>query len=382
MGRRLSGFPAGFFRASLIFQLRAGGFFIVLKQTGQSKIRMLILGLTGQCNFACVYCYAHEQPPAHMSFATARQAIDMAAAGGQRFVLQLSGGEPLLAFELITEIVAYVEQQKLPAILQIQTNASLIDRRIAIFLRDHKVGVGISLDGRPAQNDALRQMPDGSGTALQILTGAATLASAGVTTGITCVVADSNVCQLSGIVEMAYYMGNVGKIGFDLLRAQGRGTAVKAADATDLKLALQQVLSTADQLAKTTGKTLIFSHRDRVETLSCQCSGGFAHCHAMNGEAAFVNSQGEIFACASLSGISEFRLGHVDSGIDCGKIREIGERIRGSMEFCPACASFSLCGGGCFARWYGAGCATAAYPPECTLKQAFIQEYQSRTVTI
>lgn len=353
----------------------------MLQQTDQPAIRLLILGLTGQCNFACAYCYAHAQPQTRMSFATACQAIDLAAAGGQRFVLQLSGGEPLLAFDLIEEIVAYVEQQRLPAILQIQTNASLIDRLSALFFRDHKIGVGISLDGRPAQNDALRQLPDGSGTSHQILAGAATLASVGIATGITCVVADSNVRQLSGIVEMAYYLGNVGKIGFDLLRSQGRGSAVKPADAADLKLALQQVLSTADQLAKTTGKTLAFSHRDRVESLSCKCADGFAHCHAMNGEAAFVNPLGEVFACASLSGLPEFRLGDMETGVDATKVREIGERIRGSMEFCPACASFSLCGGGCFARWYGAGCATAAYPPECELKRAFIQEYQQRTMT-
>lgn len=350
----------------------------MLKQPNPMAIRMLILGLTGQCNFACVYCYAHAQPQARMSFATAQKAIDMAAAGGQRFVLQLSGGEPLLAFDLIEEIVAYVEQQKLPAILQIQTNASLIDRRIAAFFRDHKIGVGISLDGRPAQNDALRKLPDGSGTSRLILNGAATLSSVGVATGITCVVADSNVRQLSGIVEMAYYLGNVGKIGFDLLRAQGRGAAEKPASADDLKLALAQVLSTADQLAKTTGKTLVFSHRDRVEALSCQCADGFAHCHAMNGEAAFVNSLGEVFACASLSGMPEFRLGDLENGVDATKLREVGERIRGSMEFCPDCASFSLCGGGCFARWVGAGCAAKPYPPECELKQAFIQEHKNR----
>jgi uncharacterized protein len=335
---------------------------------------MLILGLTGECNFACVYCYAHEHPRERMSFATASQAIDLAASSGQPFVLQLSGGEPLLAFDLIEEIVAYVEQNKLPATMQIQTNASLIDRRIAIFLRDHQIGIGISLDGRPTQNDALRKLPGGCGTSRLTLAGAATLASVGVETGITCVVADSNVRHLRGIVEIAYYLGNVRKIGFDLLRAQGRGAAIKAASAADLQVALSQVLATADQLARQTGRTLIFSHRERVESLCGQSGGGFAHCHAMNGEAAFVNAVGEIYACASLSGFPAFRLGHVDTGIDPGQLQAISEIIRAGMAFCPACDSFALCGGGCFARWYGAGCATEPYPPECTLKQAFIGE--------
>ena len=344
-----------------------------------TPIRMLILGLTGQCNFACVYCYADNHPQPRMSFETARQAIDMAAAGGEKFVVQLSGGEPLLAFGLIEEITAYVEQKRLPAILQIQTNASLIDRRIANFFREHKIGVGISMDGRPVQNDELRRLPDGSGTSRMILAGVATLAAAGVSTGITCVVTDSNVRQLGGIVEMAYYMGNLGKIGVYQLRAQGRGAAIKPADAADLRLALQQVLEIADKMKHATGKSLIFAHRERVDSLRCQCSSGFAHCHAMNGEAAFVNSMGEIFACASLSGLSEFRLGNVAAGIEPERTRQIGERIRDSMKFCPACDSFSLCGGGCFARWFGAGCPNEPYPPECELKQTFIRDYQART---
>ncbi|MHC1758113.1 MAG: radical SAM protein [Negativicutes bacterium] len=328
----------------------------MLKQRTLHPIRMLILGLTGECNFACVYCYANEHPQEYMSLVTACQAVDLAASGGQPFVLQFSGGEPLLAFDAIKEIVAYVKQKKLPAIMQIQTNASLMDHAKAVFLRDHQIGVGISLDGRPTQNDELRKLPDGSGTSRLILAGAATLASVGVETGITCVVADSNVRHLHGIVEIAYYLGNVRKIGFDLLRAQGRGVGIKAVDAADLKRALQQVLTTAGQLARQTGRALIFSHRERVESLCGQCDGGFTHCHAMNGEAAFVNAIGEIYACASLSGFPVFRLGHVDTGIDPGQMQTIREMIQGSMAFCPACESFALCGGGCFARWYGAGC--------------------------
>ena len=341
-------------------------------------IRMLILGLTGRCNFACVYCYAHKQPQETMSFDTARRAIDLAATGGQPFVLQFSGGEPLLAFDLLTEIVAYVKHRKLPAILQIQTNASLLDRSKALLLRDRQIGVGISLDGRPAENDSQRKLPDGGGTSRLILAGAAVLASVGVETGITCVVTDVNVRHLAGIVEMAHYLGNVRKIGFDLLRAQGRGVGMKAASTADLASALREVLATAERLERQTGRSLIFSHRERVHALNMQCGGGFAHCHAMNGEAAFVDASGAIYACASLSSFPEFRLGDVKNGIDPERLKQIAAGIRDGMSFCPQCDAFSLCGGACFARWYGAGCATEPYLPECTLKRAFIRDFQQK----
>ncbi len=339
---------------------------------------MLILGLTGQCNFACSYCYAHEHPQERMSLAIATKAIEMAAQSGKPFVLQFSGGEPLLAFDVMQEIIGYVHQKRIPAILQVQTNGSMMERDMAIYLRDAKVGVGVSLDGRPQQNDIHRRLPSGEGTSPLILRGIQVLAQAGVEIGITCVVTDRNVRQLSGIVEMAYYLGNVRKIGFDLLRAQGRGVGIKAADAQDLEEGLQQVLMTARRLEQQTGKKLVFSHTERVKSLECKSLTGFAHCHAMNGEAAFVDAKGEIYACASLAGASEFRLGTVKEDIDLFKQQKIGILIKESMEFCPVCPSFSLCGGACFARWYGANAAGMPYLPECMLKNVFIEDYKKR----
>jgi len=343
-----------------------------------SECKMLILGLTGQCNFACSYCYAHAQPQERMSLSIAIKAIDMAAQSGNPFVLQFSGGEPLLAFDVMQEIIGYVRQKPIPAILQVQTNGSLIEREMALYLRDAKVGVGVSLDGRPQQNDLHRRLPSGEGTSPRILHGIQVLAQAGVEIGITCVVTDNNVRQLSGIVEMAYYLGNVRKIGFDLLRQQGRGVGIEAAKAQDLEEGLQQVLMTARHLEEQTGKKLVFSHTERVESLGCKSLAGFAHCHAMNGEAAFVDAMGELYACASLAGFSEFRLGTVNDQIDLFKQQGIGTFIRESMKFCLVCPSFSLCGGACFARWYGANAASMPYLPECMLKKVFIQEYRKQ----
>lgn len=333
---------------------------------------MLILGLTGQCNFHCAYCYAHEQPPQKMDFSIAAQAIDMAGADGSAFVLQFSGGEPLLAFDRLEKIAEYVHSKRLPALMQLQTNGSLLDREKAVFLRDAKVGIGISLDGRPDQNDALRRLPSGEGTSPLILRGAKTLAAAGVEIGVTCVVTADNVRHLAGIMEMAYYLGNVRKIGFDLLRAQGRGVGLKAAGASEVTEGLQQALAAARRLEQQTGKKVLFSHTERVESLAGKKAAGFAHCHAMNGEAAFVDAAGEVYVCASLSGFPEFRLGNIAAGVDPVKQQSISTLIRASMAFCPVCPSFSLCGGGCFARWYGAGLPGKPYLPECALKQVFI----------
>ncbi|TEB10405.1 radical SAM/SPASM domain-containing protein [Pelotomaculum propionicicum] len=339
-------------------------------------LRMLSLSLTGRCNFACRYCYAQAHPQDMMSLDTAMRAVNLAAGGGEPFVLQFSGGEPLLAFDLLREVVRYVRRRQIPAVMQLQTNASLLDREMVLYLREARVGVGISLDGRPGANDCLRRFPDGRGTSAQILRGAGHLAAQGMETGITCVVANENVNQLAGVVEMAYYLGNVRRIGFDLLRGQGRGRMLTPPPAQAVAQGLLEALQTAERLAGQTGRTMLISQLERVETLSRGTARGFGHCHAMNAEAAFVDAKGGIYACSSLVGDEDFRLGDAAHGIDEGRRQAVAALIRNSMIFCRECPAFPLCGGGCFARWYGSGCAGKAYEAECALKQVCIQWYQ------
>lgn len=342
----------------------------------KKRIKLLVLSLTGRCNFACKYCYARAHPRDMMSLDTAVRAIKLAAAGGKPFVLQFSGGEPLLAFAALREIVQYVQQRRIPAIMQVQTNASLLNREIVSFLRAARVGVGISLDGRPVINDQLRCLPNGEGTSHRIQRGAGLLAAQGVEIGITCVIANENVRNLAGVVEMAYYLGNVRRIGFDLQRGQGRGKMLAPPLAEDVAQGLLEAFRIAGRLARCTGRSMLISQLEQVEILSRGATGGFAHCHAMNGEAAFVDARGSIYACSSLVGDEAFRLGDVITGIDEKRRQTVTELVQNSMAFCRECQCFSLCGGGCFARWHGFGCAGKAYEAECALKRVCIQWYQ------
>jgi uncharacterized protein len=339
-------------------------------------VKMLILSLTGQCNFTCKYCYAHEHPAEAMEAATGIAAVELAAADGQPFVLQFSGGEPLLNFPAMREIIRHVRENGVPAIMQVQTNASLMTREMAAVLKAGQVGIGISLDGRPEMNDRLRCLPDGQGTCRQILKGAGALAAVGIETGITCVVTNENAGQLAGIVEMAYYLGNVRRIGFDLLRAQGRGSELVPPPSEAVWQGVKEAFQLADRLGKDTGKPMLFSQVERVANLAKGHMQGFSHCHAMNGEAVFVDAQGNLYACASLAGNPDFYLGHVNTGLEENRLQKVAASIQAGMAFCLRCPSFALCGGACFARWYGANCDDRGYDAECALKQVSIEWYQ------
>lgn len=226
------------------------------------KIKMLVLSLTGQCNFACKYCYAAEHDGSMLKVDDAIKAVNLAAGSGEKFVIQFSGGEPLLNFECLKAVVKYVQDNNLPAVLQIQTNGSLMTDEIAEYLFKNKVAIGVSLDGRPNINDKLRLTKAGDGATSSILYGLEVLKRNNIAVGITCVVTDENVSELAGIVEFAYFIGNIRRIGFDLLRGQGRGAVLKPPSETAMRKAMEQVYEKARQLAYLTGYKIHFAQQE------------------------------------------------------------------------------------------------------------------------
>ena len=111
------------------------------------KIKNLVLSLTGQCNFACRYCYAAEHNKEMMSVETALAAVKLAEGSlpqGEKFIIQFSGGEPLLNFKVLHAVVSYVQKNNVPAILQIQTNGSLLTDPIAQYLFKNKTNIFLS----------------------------------------------------------------------------------------------------------------------------------------------------------------------------------------------------------------------------------------------
>ncbi len=145
-------------------------------------IDRVTLQLTQNCNFRCKYCIYSEnsnlKQRSHttksMSFETAKKAImfyrDHAVDSGV-FNIGLYGGEPLLEWDLLKEIVLFAEKE-LPGKLltfSLTTNASLMSEPIASFLEEHRISVLVSLDGIKKVNDAYRVYQDGSGTTDTIL---------------------------------------------------------------------------------------------------------------------------------------------------------------------------------------------------------------------
>lgn len=341
-------------------------------------IRMLVLTLTGRCNFACQYCYAAEVDQVDMDDDTAIRAVHMAGEGGARFLLQFSGGEPLLRFPLIRKLVKVVEENGYDAQMQVQTNGSLLTRDIGRFLYDHNVGIGISCDGRRQTMDRTRKAKDGGSSFKEASKGFKNLYAEGIATGITCVVTDDMVEDLPGIADMAHFYGNVHQVGFDILREQGRGAKLHAPTAEQMTKALEKTARRMDMLEMATGHHVHFTQEDRVARLLQTKQYEFPQCYAMNGEAAFIDVHGNIYACSSLMGRERYLLGTVATGRDPEKVAEVGAFIKKAMAACRTCEYFKLCGGGCFSRWLTHEGEVKLSEAECAMKKFFIKRYMKK----
>ena len=112
------------------------------------------------CNLACEYCYAdkgrYDVAGIVIDFETAKTTIDTMAElayenGGKSIHITFFGGEPLLQFKLIKQIVEYakdvIHDKNITIRLDIVTNGTLFTDEIIEFMEKENFVITISIDG-------------------------------------------------------------------------------------------------------------------------------------------------------------------------------------------------------------------------------------------
>ncbi len=138
-------------------------------------VKALCLHIAHTCNLNCDYCFAsqgkYHGERALMSFEVGKQAIDfLVANSGTRRNLEVDffGGEPLMNFEVVKQIVAYarsIEKEKNKNFrFTLTTNGVLIDDDVIDFANKECHNVVLSLDGRKEVHDHLRKTINGKGS--------------------------------------------------------------------------------------------------------------------------------------------------------------------------------------------------------------------------
>lgn len=124
-------------------------------RSGRRRICMLMI--THSCNLNCSYCYETHKCDSHM---TVEQAKSIIAAEAEMILnspdydelqIDFMGGEPLVNFDLIREIVEWLEADSIgvPWICFATTNATLLNDERKQWFREHStsISLGASYDG-------------------------------------------------------------------------------------------------------------------------------------------------------------------------------------------------------------------------------------------
>jgi sulfatase maturation enzyme AslB (radical SAM superfamily) len=115
------------------------------------------LMLAGRCNLACGYCYQdRRQVRAAIERESVRAALDVLLfRDAEEFVVEFSGGEPLLEPELLRWAVGHARRRRPAGKLSfiLTTNGTLLTRRILDFLVEHAFRLRLSFDGLPTAQD-------------------------------------------------------------------------------------------------------------------------------------------------------------------------------------------------------------------------------------
>lgn len=153
---------------------------IALNDKSKSFIKAMCLNIAHDCNLKCKYCFAEEgEYKGHrmlMSSEVGKKAVDFVIknAGPRKNIeIDLFGGEPLLAFNTIKEIVEYAKEQEKIYNKNIRftmtTNATLLTDEIMEYIDKNMGNIVLSIDGRKEVNDKVRVRYDGSGSFDSIL---------------------------------------------------------------------------------------------------------------------------------------------------------------------------------------------------------------------
>ncbi len=143
-------------------------------------VKALCLHICHDCNLRCKYCFASTGSfggqRTMMDAETGKRAIDFLiekSAGRRNLEVDFFGGEPLMNFGVVKEIVEYARIREKEAgknfRFTLTTNALLLNEDNKAFINENMHNVVLSIDGRSETNDRMRPRMDGSGTYSSIL---------------------------------------------------------------------------------------------------------------------------------------------------------------------------------------------------------------------
>ena len=327
-------------------------------------VKALCLHVAHDCNLKCNYCFASQGDfngeKLLMPLEVGKKAIDFIieqSKDRQNLEVDFFGGEPLMNFDVVKELVDYArskeESYHKKFKFTITTNGVLLDDENMAYIDENMDNVVLSLDGRKCVNDNMRRTVNDKGSFDIII---------------------DKIKKMAAMREgkKDYYVrGTYTKHNLDFgedvnfLAEEGfRSISVEPVVAEEehdyaiLREDVDQILAEYDKLAldylnrHEKGLDYNFFHFN-IDLSNGPCVyKRLSGCGAGRDYVA-VTPEGDIYPCHQFVGNEEFKMGTVDEGIQHPEIKdEFGKANLLQKEKCQSCWCKYFCGGGCHANAY------------------------------
>lgn len=329
---------------------------ILLRQEAPVSVT---LHVSHACNLKCVYCFAdggaYGGKALQMKPDVAHRAVDWVlnrCRSVGRSHINFFGGEPLLNFPLIRDVVRYGRERAteigLHLTFGITTNGTLLSEEIIDFLAKEEVTVVISLDGPGRDSQALRPFHDGQGSYEIVSENARRMIAASPGKVIVRATLTSCNMDMAGTVQGLSELGEARAVHVGALNeTPDRPWSIREEHLPAMRKHLREMRDycTERLLGEACPPDL-----GRFEDMARQLlNRERAHFGCSAGRKLLaISVDGSIHYCSSLAGRPEFRLGDVSTGLDGERQQDLKERFHiDQRASCQSCWARNLCGGGC-----------------------------------
>ncbi len=342
-------------------------------------VKALCLHVAHTCNLSCPYCFAsqgkYHGQQALMRFDVGKRALDfLMENSGDRVNLEVDffGGEPLMNWEVVKELVAYAREQEGPRgkkfRFTLTTNGMLIDDDVIDFANREMHNVVLSLDGRKEVHDRLRVDWAGRGSYDRIVPKFQKLVERRGGKGyyMRGTFTHANPDFTKDVLHMA-------DLGFDQLSMEPVVCAPDdpaALTAEDLPIVLEQYELLAKEMLRREreGRGFTFYHY-MLDLAHGPCIYKRISGCGSGTEYMAVTPWGDLYPCHQFVGEEAYRLGDIWQGVTNTAVRDEFKTCNAyARPECADCWARLYCSGGCAANAYHAsGSIRGVYEYGCEL---------------
>jgi len=326
-------------------------------------VKAMCLHVAHDCNLACSYCFAgdgdYHGPKGLMSVEVGKAAMDyLVENSGNRRNLEVDffGGEPLMNFEMVKEIVTYARSIEKEANknfrFTITTNGVLLDDEKQAYINENMCNVVLSIDGRKKVHDYVRKTRTGKGSYDLIMPKFQKLAE---TRGQKDYFVRGTFTRYN--LDFAKDVMHLADLGFKEISMEPVVAPLDmpyAIQEEDLPKLYAEYESLAKQMLqrKKDNKDFNFFHFN-IDLSQGPCAHKRLAGCGSGTEYLAVTPEGDLYPCHQFVGMPEFKMGNVYQGITDTTIGEQFAQCHVySKPKCKDCWAKFYCSGGCVANAY------------------------------